>query len=264
MKIKAKKSLGQNFLHDTKILNKIIESGEIKENEHIIEIGPGLGALTSLLIDQKCLLTAIELDDRLIPLLKEKFSNKSNFELIHMNALDYIPKFHSYKVIANIPYYITSPLINHFLSKQVLNKGQLPEIIVMLIQKEVAEKICDQKSSVISLMVKLFGDPELVCIAKGSAFKPAPKVDSAVIKIKNIKDPNLNNLEDFFIMLKACFLNPRKTLKNNLKHFLTLKNLDFSEPELAKIAIKSGIDQNLRPEQLDLKQWLNLFQIITH
>jgi 16S rRNA (adenine1518-N6/adenine1519-N6)-dimethyltransferase len=257
--IKAKKSLGQNFLQDNTILNKIITAGDVNSEDKVIEIGPGLGALTELLLARNCNLTAIELDDRLIPILNNKFANRGNFELLHMNALDYIPPNEPYKVIANIPYYITSPLINHFLSKQSLKNQQLPETIVILIQKEVAEKICSEKSSVISLMVKLFGDVELVTKVPAKAFKPAPKVDSAVIKISNIKDPKLAQLEDFFRLTKACFLNPRKTIKNNLQHYQTLKAKEIN-PD--KIFNQLGINPIQRPETLSLADWLNLHKLI--
>lgn len=259
MNLKAKKSLGQNFLHDSSVLNKIITAGNLREKDKVIEIGPGLGALTDLLLKQNCDLTAIELDDRLIPILRDKFANRPNFELLHMNALDFNPPTTSYKVIANIPYYITSPLINHFLSKQSLKNQQLPDTIVILIQKEVAEKICSPKSSVISLMVKLFGEVELITKVPAQAFKPAPKVDSAVIKISNIKDPTLPKLDDFFRLTKACFLNPRKTIKNNLQHYKILSTKEIKADEILN---KLQINPSQRPETLSITDWINLHTII--
>lgn len=256
-RIIAKKSLGQNFLRDPKVVSRIIQAGDLQETDIVIEIGPGKGALTKALLPKVEKVFAVEKDDRLIPYLLNKFSDVQNLELIHGDALTYMPKASPYKVIANIPYYITSPLLTHFLLEQWEN-NTLPTIIVLLIQKEVASKICDPKNeSVISLAVKIFGQAKIVCSVHPQAFNPAPKVHSAVIKIEQIHAPVVANPRKFIKFIKHCFLNPRKTILNNLKPLFN------KDTEVINLLLEStNISPQTRPEAISYEQWIHLFNTV--
>lgn len=253
--VKAKKSLGQNFLKDESVLVKIVEAADIQSNDHVIEVGPGKAALTHHLLPLAQKVTAVELDDRLIPLLHDEFKDDANFELIHGDALSFSPPSTPYKVVANIPYYITSPLLNHFLLEQFQN-GNPPESIVFMVQKEVAEKIvaADGRQSLISLQVHLFGEPEYICTVPAKAFDPAPKVDSAVIKITVGSKPKIQaELKDLFWLFKVSFAQKRKKLSKNLAAVLRIK-----PAEAGKILEEIGIDPNVRAEALTLDEWQKL------
>lgn len=253
----ANKSLGQNFLHDEEVLRQIIEAAELSKEDTILEIGPGKGALTNQLLDQAGKVIAVELDDRLIPVLMEEFGSAPNFKLIHQDVLKYTPPSEPYKIVANIPYYITSPILNHFLMEQ-FQDGNPPKTIIIMIQKEVAQKILAKKGkhSVLSLQVHLFGEPELVCIVPRTAFDPQPKVDSAVIKITVQNKPKIDvDLKKFFWLLHMSFAQKRKMLSNNLA------NAFKKEPEEIRTFLKNiDIDEGIRAEQLTIEEWLKLYQ----
>ena len=235
--MKAKKSLGQNFLQDKSVLAKIIKTADLSPHDEIIEVGPGHGILTEELAASAKKVTTIELDDRLIPILKEKFAHLKNIELIHQNALDFPPPSTPYKLVANIPYYITSPLISHFLHTE-----NRPTKIVLLVQKEVAEKICaDKKLNVLAIHVQNFGKPHLIATVPPSAFKPAPKVDSAIIEIEVYKKPLIEDYKSLFKLVHQAFSQKRKKLSNSLHHL---------KPQLKKLGLL-----DLRPENLTLKDW---------
>lgn len=264
--VDAKKSLGQNFLKDNKVLQQIIEAAELDPQDTILEIGPGKGALTETLLNKVKTLIAVELDDRLIPLLKESFGKYENFKLVHEDALKYNPPKEDYKIVANIPYYITSPILNHFLLEQFQNRedgkaGNPPKTLVLMVQKEVAEKIIakDGRHSVLSLQVHLFGEPELVCIVPKTAFDPIPKVDSAVIKIRVNKRPQIEqSIKKLFWLFHISFAQKRKKLSNNLAAAL------HKEPkEIRPILEELGIDPDARAEALTLEEWNKLSEYLT-
>lgn len=257
--LKKKKSLGQNFLKDKNILNKIVSAGEIVKEETILEIGPGDGGLTEKLLEKGARVIAVEKDDRLIPILKEKFAKEissEKFILIHEDILDFKPKAFgfndlNFKIIANIPYYITGEIMRKALSEWPNAKN-----IVLLIQKEVAKRIVasDQKESLLSISVKVFGSPKLISIVKAGSFSPAPKVDSAILKIENISNKNLGEVakERFFEIVKAGFAHKRKMISGNLKNI-------FGEKTEEKLA-SCNINPNQRAEEISLEKWLCLAQ----
>jgi len=248
----AKKSLGQNFLKDQNILDQILEAAELNPDETVLEIGPGKGALTQGLIERAGRVIAVELDRDLIPFLKIDFGKNKNFELVHADALTYTPPEEPYKIVANIPYYITSPLLNHYLAEQFLG-GNPPRRIVFMVQKEVAEKIIAKNGqhSVLSLQVHLFGSPRLVCIVPPSAFTPRPKVDSAVICIDIYDKPVIEgDLKKLFWLFHMSFAQKRKKLTNNLS--LAFKK---STEEIRVILRKLGINEDIRAEALSLEEW---------
>src|SRR3989344_4466575 len=192
-KFVPRKILGQNFLKSETALRKIVEAGEIKQNDIILEIGPGKGALTEKLLGTRCKVLAIEKDDSLCEFLKEKFKKEilsGQINLIHGDILEFTPRTYNldprpYKVIANIPYNITGAILKKFLSAE--NK---PEAMTLMVQKEVAERIVarDGKESLLSISVKAYGKPKILFKVGRGNFFPAPNVDSAVIKIENISD----------------------------------------------------------------------------
>lgn len=267
-----KKSLGQHFLRSRSALTQIAESANLTQTDTVLEVGPGEGALTELLLERAEKVIAIEKDDRLIPFLQQKFSAEivsGKFILIHADILNLDTKRYTlnakrFKIVANLPYYITGQFLRKF-----LQSDSQPSSMTLLLQKEVAKRIVasDKRESILSISVKCYGTPRYIATVKAGAFSPRPKVDSAIIVIENIsKDffkvqpfgserlgserfnlsDNLseNNLseKDFFALLKKGFAHPRKLLASNLG--------------VAPNALAScGIATNARPENLLLEQW---------
>ncbi len=277
--MKAKKRLGQNFLHDKAVLQKIIEAGEVTKSDLIIEVGTGRGALTEELVKHAGHVKALEIDDDLIPGLKIQFAGTKNLEIIHEDVLNFqvfppdaggTKGGGTFKVIANIPYYITSPIIRHFLyqhhskspsqASQASHKSHLshqkPSLMVLLIQKEVAQKICSSEGSVLSLMIKVFSDPEIICTVPKTAFKPQPKVESAVLKLTVLDQPRINcDFEKFLKFIKIAFAQPRKTLANNLTNGLHREKL-----EIEQLLTSLNLDPRIRPQKLTFEQWEKLLE----
>ncbi len=264
MKIIQKKSLGQNFLQDKTVLSKIVSAGELSVGDNVLEIGPGEGVLTKQLLKNGARVVAIEKDERMKSLNSslQKIHNRLNsLELYFADIMEInLPKVlaennfdkNGYKVIANIPYYITGKIIRLLLEQEVL-----PEIIVLLVQKEVAERIVvkNGRESILSLSVKYYGKAEIVDYVSRKAFKPIPKVDSAILKITPFKNKRGNPMEEerFFRLLKIGFASPRKTLFNNLKNGYHLK-----KEILQKIFQEKSLPENIRAEKLKLEDWLDL------
>lgn len=237
---RAKKTLGQNFLKFPEIAEKIVKAGNVTKDDIVLEIGPGFGILTKILAQKAKKVIAIELDPRLELVLKKTFEKTKNVELVFGDALKFEPPKNPYKIIANIPYSITSPLINHFLKEQCMKRdGKPPQVAVLMIQKEVAKKICASPPdmNVLALNIQLFAKPRyLFTIGKG-AFQPQPKVDSAVIEIIPFQKPlvpDTEKLKQCFALISKAFSQKRKKLRNTL-----------------------GISDNRRPEELSILEWIN-------
>ena len=254
-----KKSLGQHFLHNPYYLSLIADSADITPGERVLEVGPGEGALTRELLARGAKVVAIEKDHRLIPVLKEKFEKEikaKQLTLVEGDALELTPaqaKIRgSYKVVANIPYYITGALIKKFLSEK-----NPAGTLVLLVQKEVAQRIArEKKESILSLSVKVYGEPAYIKTVPRGAFNPAPTVDSAILRVSGVSRTNFKNAAAearFFVILKAGFGQKRKFLKRNLENVLG-GNIN----ELFKDA---GIADNARAEDVSLPQWLALAKI---
>ncbi len=241
-KFKTKKHFGQNFLNNKKILEEMVIAGEISKKDVVLEIGPGLGSLTEVLAKKAKKIIAVEKDNDLIPILKEKFAGTKNIEIIHGDILKIYNKIlpAKYKIVANIPYYLTSHFLRLFLS-QAKSK---PSLMVLMIQKEVAERIMGGES-LLSLSVKAYGNPKIVRKVSKNLFSPPPKVDSAVIKISDISDKWFRsrkiNEEKFFEILRSAFQQKRKMLRHSLRKY--------------KIPEKYG---NKRPEELNLDNWAEI------
>ena len=251
MAVKAKKSLGQNWLKNEQVVDEIVKTAKIQKSERVLEVGPGQGILTRALLQSGARVVAVEKDDRLIENLHGEFATEiaaNKLTLIHYDILNFDPILinEKYKVVANLPYYLTG----EFLKKFLTNKHQ-PELMVLMLQKEVVERIIarDRKESVLSLSVKCYGEPKFVKKVPRGNFEPAPKVDSAILLIENISRKLLakNKLieKKFFQTIKSGFSSKRKKLKNNLT---------LTGRLLAKYGDK-------RAEDLSLTDWLALCRV---
>lgn len=266
--MKPKKSLGQNFLRDKTALARIIVAADLSGAENILEIGPGEGVLTERLLEKAGRVLAVEKDEALAAKLQTqnlKFKTKIENEKLKIISQDILeinlPKlleenhFTQYRLVANIPYYITGKIIRLFLETQYQ-----PELIVLLTQKEVAERIAekDGKRSILSLAVGLFGQAEIVAYVPKESFYPAPKVASAIVKIvphsrRRSKEESLKLMR----IIKISFASPRKTLLNNLA-----AGLKKEKNALEKILIDSDIASDSRAETLSLEQWIKLEKVL--
>ncbi|MBU3964183.1 ribosomal RNA small subunit methyltransferase A [Patescibacteria group bacterium] len=247
------KKLGQNFLIDQGIIEKIIESADLNNQDIVLEIGPGLGCLTQALGQKAKKVIAIEKDRRMIEILKNNLKEFKNVRIVLGDILNIQnSKFkiqNSYKVAANLPYNIALPVIRKF-----IEATNPPELMILMIQKEVAQKICGEKSCLPKIAVELFAKSEILFFVPKESFFPAPKVDGAVIKVSEIQKniPNVN-MELLFRIVKAGFSHPRKTILNNLS-----KKLNISRNDTAKWLEKTNIPCEKRPQDINLKEWIKL------
>jgi 16S rRNA (adenine1518-N6/adenine1519-N6)-dimethyltransferase len=250
------KSLGQNFLTDPNILEKITRAAGVTDQDTVLEIGAGLGHLTSQLAKAAGQVVAVELDPRFIPILEENLGEYPNIRIVQGDILSLNPQDlvqeNEYLVVANIPYYITSRIIRNLLESEVK-----PKRIILTIQHEVAQRVCARtgKMSLLSLSVEMYGEPSLVMRIPAGAFFPPPKVDSAVILVDLYPEPVLGDglREAFFKLIKAGFLHKRKTLRNSLS-----KGLAWAPDQAEELLTGSGIDPQRRAETLSMDEWLEL------
>lgn len=246
-----KKELGQNFLINPEILVKIMNSAEIGKDDLVVEIGPGMGILTVELAKKAKRVISYEIDTKVYETLKPKLKGYDNVELINLDALKSTLPTSPYKLVANIPYYITSPILNHFLDNKDKTATR-PQVIVLLVQKEVAEKVCskDGNHNVLSLEVQVFGKPSIEGTVSAGNFFPPPKVDSAILKVKSYERPMIEDTNTFFKLIKAAFSQRRKTLSNSMKNQLGLER-----DVVQKILDEAGIDPQRRPQELSITEW---------
>ncbi|NBD28104.1 16S rRNA (adenine(1518)-N(6)/adenine(1519)-N(6))-dimethyltransferase RsmA [Paenibacillus glycinis] len=259
-----KKSLGQNFLIDQNILNKIVSAAELDETKGALEIGPGIGALTQRLAQTAGRVTAVEIDNRLIPILRDVLADTPNVHVEHGDVLkldlrELMEKqfggLAGVSVVANLPYYVTTPILMKLLEEK------LPlENIVVMIQKEVAQRMAakpgGKEYGSLSVAVQYYCEPELVCIVPHTVFIPQPNVDSAVIKL-SLRDKPAVEVEDedfFFRTVQACFAQRRKTIANNLTAYVGKPNRELLGPLLEGC----GIDPTRRGETLSLAEFAAL------
>jgi 16S rRNA (adenine1518-N6/adenine1519-N6)-dimethyltransferase len=247
----TKKHLGQNFLYDTSILNRIIQSAGLSREDTVVEIGPGPGRLTRMLAERVKKLIAIELDPDLYERLKGDFIAYGNVEIVHGDALQFsYEAIGEFRVVANIPYYITTPIIFRLLDARKNVKS-----MTLTIQKEVAERIVAQPGckdyGVLTIMIQYFAQPELKFIIPKEAFRPMPKVDSAVVHMNILEQPCVMVKDEkmFFRLVKTAFSQRRKTLSNSLKSFGT---------DIKDVMISAGIDPQRRPETLSIGEFARL------
>lgn len=269
--ITANKNLGQNFLINENVVNSIVESSEITKEDLVIEIGPGLGTLTEELLENAGKVVAIELDERMIKILNDRFFMYNNFEIINEDVLkvnlekliqEQKQKYNlkNAKIVANLPYYITTPIIMKLLEEELDI-----ESITVMIQKEVAQRLIakpgNKLSGAITYCVYYYADSESVMIVENNSFIPEPEVQSQVIKLKIRKNPiiNLNNKDLFFKLIKISFMQRRKTLINSLVNGGIFKN-----KEQAKNAFEClNFNLNIRGENLSIEDFAKLSDWVT-
>ena len=257
--IRADKSLGQNFLQDTSALENIALAAEIREDDCVLEIGPGLGSLTRYLAVSAKEVTAVELDPDMLPPLRAVLKPYQNVSVVHgdilKTAVSELIHKPDYLVVANIPYYITSAVIRH-----LLESDPKPRRIVLTIQKEVAERITAKPGdlSLLALSVQVYGKPSIAAIIPADAFYPAPKVDSAILRIDIYDQPLIpaDLLKTFFKLIKAGFGQKRKTLRNSLSAGLHIKTT-----EAEALLTTAGIDFMRRAETLSIDEWKGLCEV---
>ena len=258
--IKVRKSLGQHFLIDNEVLELTTRAAELAPSDTIIEVGPGLGVLTRELAKQVRQVVAVELDDKLAALLKQALASLDNVTVVNENILNIDPssllgEHQSYKVVANLPYYITSPIMRHF-----LEAATKPELIIVMVQKEVAEVIAAEpgQRSVMSISVQYYGKPSIVSYVPARSFYPAPEVDSAILKIEVYPEPivAVTDEKSFFELVRAGFTASRKQAANSLA-----KGLGIPKTEALSLLEKAGIAPQRRAETFTLEEWAQLWQV---
>ena len=271
--LQARKGLGQHFLVNSGILNMITGAAELSPSDLVLEVGPGIGVLTHELVGQAGWVIAVELDTRLAEMVKETLLPESNFSIINTDVLKVEPleliqqekgKFPAaiadplnYKLVANLPYYITQPIIRHFCEAKLK-----PRIMVIMVQKEVAKNIIAQPGdlSLLAISVQYYGKPEIVGYVPARNFYPAPKVDSAILKITMYPKPPLivTSEKSFFKIVRAGFCARRKQVANSLA-----QGLDIPKPEVLSLMEKTEVIPQKRPETLTLEEWAHLEKIFT-
>lgn len=267
--VKANKSLGQNFLIDENVINEIIKNSEISEKDCVIEIGPGLGTLTKELLEKAGEVVCVELDKKMIPILKDRFSLYKNFELINddilkVNLKELIKEkknkgFSKIKIVANLPYYITTPIIMKLLEEKL----DLESITVM-VQKEVADRLIaipgDKETGAITYSVYYYAQGEELLEVSKDSFIPEPEVTSKVIRLRIRKEPpvKVERPDVMFRIIKSAFMQRRKTLLNALVNTKVFVNKE----EGIKILKKLNLSENIRAEKLSIQDFANITKSI--
>ena len=263
--ITANKSLGQNFLINDEVIEKTVNAANISKNDLVIEIGPGLGTLTNLLLEKAKKVIAIELDNRMINILNERFALYDNFEIIHQDVLKVDLKniietekrengIEQVKIVANLPYYITTPIIMKLLEDKLD-----VESITVMVQKEVAERLAanpgEKLAGAITYSVNYYCETEKIVLVPNESFIPAPEVESEVINLRLRKDVavKINNEEKFFKLIKVSFMQRRKTFLNGISNSGLIE-----KQKLKNILEELQIPENIRGENLSLEQFAEI------
>lgn len=253
--MKAKKSLGQNFLIDNIIINKIVDEIGANKDDLIIEIGPGRGALTNKLKKYDCNIIAYEIDKDLINVLSSVEDNKTKIifkDILNTNIKDDISRINYNRlfIVGNLPYYITTPIIEH-----IINQNLNFEKLIIMVQKEVADrfmaKVHSKEYGYFTVLLNYFFDISLVCNVKNTSFNPAPKVDSSVILLKPKSELISLNIEEYKRFLKQCFSQKRKKLKNNL--------IGYNWDKIKNILEKNNLSENVRAEEISGEIFIEIF-----
>ncbi len=265
--LKARKGLGQHFLIDAEVMEAVVAAAELDSTDTVIEVGPGLGIMTDELAKQAGWVIAIELDNKLAAILRKTLAH-DNIVILNEDVLGTDPKtllqgrapdvpqaLSPYKVVANLPYYITSHVLRHFLETSVK-----PEVMVVMVQKEVAEAIVagPGKRSVLSISVQFYGRPSIVTYVPAASFYPKPGVDSAVVRIDVYPHPPVDvDEEGFFKLVRAGFTASRKQVANSLA-----QGLKLPKTEVLTLLEKVNIDPRRRAETFTLEEWATLWQVL--
>lgn len=257
--VKAKKSLGQNFLKDQDVLARILQVAEIQEGDRVLEIGPGTGALTEELSKAGAQVTAIEIDQDLVGRLNSQFVDSENISIVEGNVLDihleelldeFEYKHREYKVVANIPYYITAPIIRTLLSLK-----RQPKAITLMVQNEVADRLAAPagKTSLLSVMAQYYAEVQKEFVVSREAFDPIPEVESAIITLRPKREYDGEVDRKLFGFVRGGFSARRKTLANNLANVLHIPR-----PEAEKYLEILGVSSTARAQELSVDQWIRL------
>jgi len=259
--LKARKGLGQHFLVDREVLGAIVAAAELSPSDVVVEIGPGLGILTGELAQKAGRVIAVELDDKLAALLKQTLASLDNVTIINDDVLKIAPQDLlekqaglGYKVVANLPYYITSPVLRHF-----LEASAKPRTMIVMVQKEVAEAIAAKPGdmSLLSISVQYYAEPKIISLVPAQCFYPAPKVDSAIVKIDVYPKPKVDvDEKGFFAVVRAGFAAPRKQLANSLA-----QGLGKDKAEVLPLLKEAGIAPQRRAETLTIEEWAGLWRV---
>jgi 16S rRNA (adenine1518-N6/adenine1519-N6)-dimethyltransferase len=261
--LRPRKRLGQNFLRDPVALGRIVRAADLSHEDVVVEVGAGVGTLTRPLAEHAGRVIALELDDGLVAILRDQVANLNNVQVLHGDVLQFSASqfpHHGYKVVGNLPYYITSAVLRHF-----LEKVPRPRLMVVTVQREVADRIVagPGKMSLLAVSVQFYGQPRIVARLPAGAFYPPPQVDSAVVRI-DVGEQSTIVLENaideamFFRVVRAGFSQKRKTLRNSLSAGLGLS------PAGAEEALEqAGVDPRRRAETLSLKEWAEVVQVFS-
>ena len=265
---KPRKRLGQHFLIDEAVLGRILSAAELSPGDIVVEIGPGLGILTEELARRGASIVAVEVDAKLVALLRKRLADFPDVRIVRADILKVTPRqllreelpasdpARSYKVIANLPYYITSPVLSHFLEAQ-----PRPSEMVVMVQKEVGETIAAAPGKMRSISVKtqFYSKPVIVSYVPAASFYPPPKGDSVVLHLDVYSQPpmELSDVSGFFDIVMHGFSSPRKQLRNSLAH-----SLQLPPDQLASLLEKAGIEAKRRAETLSLEEWRELWKVL--
>lgn len=258
--VRAKKGLGQHFLIDEATLETIIVAAALSPEDIVIEVGPGLGILTVELARQASKVVAVEIDTKLASLLKRRLASLSNVSVINADILkvslsQLLEGKNNYKVVANLPYYITSPILRYF-----VEASPKPSLMVVMVQKEVGEAIVASpgEMSLLAVSLQLYSKPKIVSYVPSQSFYPPPKVDSAIVRLDLLPEPAVKvaDINGFFEVVRCGFSSPRKQLRNSLAHGLGVK-----PAEAASLLEKARIEPQRRAETLSLEEWARLYEV---
>lgn len=260
--LKARKSLGQHFLIDETVLKTIIEAAELSQEDTVIEVGPGPGIVTVELVRNAGSVIAVELDTRLASLLTRRLSSLANLRVINADILKVDlsqlleGESSKYKVVANLPYYITSPVLRYF-----VEASPKPSLMVVMVQKEVGEAIVAGPGdmSLLAVSLQVYSKPKIISYVPAQSFYPEPKVDSVILRLDLLPEPAVKvpDMDGFFEVVRCGFSAPRKQLHNSLAHGLGIK-----PAEVALLLEKADIDPKRRAETLSLEEWAELYEVI--
>jgi len=267
LKFRAKKRLGQHFLINEDVVECILASAELSKDDTVIEVGPGLGILTRRIAKIVSDVIAVELDSKLVNLLTEYTTDFPNIRIVHGDILKITPKKllryrlkpdefpDSYKVVANLPYYITNPILYHFLTSP-----EKPSLMVLMVQKEVGEAMVATpgKMSFLSVSTQLYSKPQIIMHVPAKDFYPIPKVDSIVLRLDIYRTSFIDicNVEEFFYMVHCGFRAPRKQIHNSLA-----LALEIPPDQIKMLLKKASIEPKRRPETLSLQEWKQLYRV---
>ena len=257
---RARKSLGQHFLADTRIAGRILDAADLSSDDVIVEIGPGRGVLTKRMVNRVNRVVAVELDGELAEALPSRLDFPVNLTCVKADARDVdltelIAPDTSYKVVANLPYYAANPII-----RRLLESEPKPDVLVVMVQQEVAKNMVAQPGDmgILSVATQFYARVKMVCSVSPKSFRPPPKVTSAVVRLDVLPAPaaDVASEEGFFTVVRAGFAAPRKQLRNSLSQGLGIDPIAGG-----RVLEEAGIDATRRPQTLDIPEWVSIYQV---